>query len=150
MNQQFARQTQAMFNGISSARIPDAARDLAEDSIAGMRETYERMNAYAKENGKALEEVMKTAEAGFRALGTNILDNTVANTTAAFDAASAMARAKTFAEAANLHANFIQQQLATASHQSKELFDLSLKVTMQFFESMTRTTTRSFETSQPK
>jgi hypothetical protein len=149
MNQQFARQTQALFNGVSSARIPDAARDLAEDSIAGMRETYERMNAYAKENGKALEEVMKTAEAGFRALGTNILDNTVANTTAAIDAATAMARAKTFAEATNLHANFVQQQLATASHQSKELFDLYLRAATQIFESMTRATTRSFEASQP-
>ena len=93
MNQQFARQSEAMFNGVSSVHIPDAARDLAEDGIAGMRETYKRFHAYAKENGKAFEEVMKTAEAGFRALGTNILDNTVANTGAAFDAATAMARA---------------------------------------------------------
>jgi hypothetical protein len=149
-NQQFARQTQAMLNAVSVARIPDATRDLAEDSIAGMRETYERMNTYAEENGKALEEVMKTAEAGVRAIGANIFDNTIANTTAAFDAATAVARANTLAEAAQLQANFVQQQLATASHQSKELFDLSLKVTMQFFESMTRATTRSFEASQPK
>lgn len=150
MNQQFAPQALAMFNGLSSARIPDAARDLTEDSIAGMRETYERMNAYAKENGKAFEEVMKTGEAGVRAIGANILDNTVANTTAAFDAATAMARAKTFAEATNLHANFVQQQLATASHQSKELFGLYLRAATQIFESMTRATTRSFEASQPK
>ena len=73
----------------------------------------------AKDNVKVLEEVMLATHAGAKAIGEKVLQNSVVNTEAAFDAAQAIARAKTFPEAARLQANFVQQQLAVASSQTK-------------------------------
>jgi hypothetical protein len=56
-----------------------------------------------------------------------------------------MARARTFPEIARLHANFWQQQFAVVGSQSKELFELSSKVTKQALETVGSATTKSFE-----
>ena len=80
-----------------------------------------------------------------RAIGEKVLQNSVVNTEAAFDAAQAIARAKTFPEAVRLQANFVQQQLAVASSQTKELFELSTKVAKQTFETLNVAATKGFE-----
>jgi hypothetical protein len=56
-----------------------------------------------------------------------------------------MARARTFPEIARLQANYWQQQFAVAGSQSKELFELSNKVTKQALETVGAATTKSFE-----
>ena len=67
------------------------------------------------------------------------------NTEAAFDAAQAIVRAKTIPEAARLQADFVQQQLAVAGAQTKELLELSTKVAKQTFEINNAAATKSFE-----
>ncbi|MGK3847834.1 phasin family protein, partial [Enterococcus faecium] len=88
------------------------------------------------DNAKAVEEVVLASTAGNKAIGEKIFQNTVANTEAAFDAAQAIARAKTLPEAAQIQAKFLQQQMTIAGTQTKELFELSTKVAKQAFESM--------------
>ena len=145
MNEQFARQAQEMFNVAKDARIPENMQVFAEESVAKTREAYQKINAVAKDGVKVIEEVMLTAHAGARALGEKVLTNTAANTEAAFDAAQAIARARTLPEAARLQADFVQQQLAIASAQTKELFEMSAKVARQTFESMNSATSKTFE-----
>ena len=84
------------------------------------REAYNK-SAPWRDNVKVLEEVMLATHAGAKAIGEKVLQNSVVNTEAAFDAAQAIARAKTFPEAARLQANFVQQQLAVASSQTRAL-----------------------------
>ncbi|MGE8940299.1 phasin family protein [Leptospira interrogans] len=145
MNEQFTRQAQEIFNAAKDARIPENVQAFAEESVAKTRDAYQKFNTAAKDNAKVMEEVMLSAHAGARALGEKIMTNTAANTEAVFDAAQALARARTLPEAARLQADFVQQQMAAASAQTKELFELSTRVARQTFESMNAATTKTFE-----
>jgi len=143
MNEQFTHQAQEMFSAAKEARIPENVQAMAEQSVAKSRETYQKLNAAAKDGVKMLDEVVTTAQAGARALGEKVLTNTAANTEAAFEAAQAIARARTLPEAARLQSDFIQQQLAVASTQTKELFELSTKIAQQTFECMNAAASRT-------
>ena len=145
MNEQFTRQAQEIFNAAKDARIPENVQAFAEESVAKTRDAYQKFNTAANDNAKVMEEVMLNAHAGARALGEKIMTNTAANTEAVFDAAQALARARTLPEAARLQADFVQQQMAAASAQTKELFELSTRVARQTFESMNAATTKTFE-----
>lgn len=141
----FARQAQDMFAAAKDAKIPENIQHFAEESVSKTREIFHKMNAAARDNAKAVEEVVLASTAGNKAIGEKIFQNTVANTEAAFDAAQAIARAKTLPEAAQIQAKFLQQQMTIAGTQTKELFELSTKVAKQAFESMNQVATRSFE-----
>jgi len=91
------------------------------------------------------EEMLLATHAGYKAIGEKMLHNTTVNTESAFDAASAMSKAKTVPEAMRLQADFMQQQFAVASAQAKELMELSTKVSQQTFETINQTATKSFE-----
>lgn len=137
--------TQGFYNAAKNGRIPENLQALAEDSVVRTRDAYNKINTAAKGGAKAMEEVMLTAHAGVKAIGEKVLHNTAANTEAAFEAAQAMARARTLPEAARLQADFMQQQLAAAGAQTKELFELSTKLMKQTFDTMSMAATKSFE-----
>jgi phasin len=145
MNEHFTRQTQELFNAARDVRIPDNFQAFAEESVTKSREAYQKINSAAKDSVKVLEEVVLTAQAGAKALGEKVINNASANTEAVFDAAQAIARARTLPEAARLQADFIQQQFAIASSQTKELFELSAKVAKQTFDTINAASTKGFE-----
>lgn len=145
MNDQFTRQAQDMFAAAKEARIPENVQAFAEESVIKTREAYAKAQAVTKDGVKVAEDVVLAATAGAKALGEKMLHNTTVNTEAAFDAAQAIARAKTLPEAARLQANFVQQQMAVAGAQTKELFELSTKIAKQTFETMNAATTKAFE-----
>ena len=142
---QFTRQAQDMFNAAKEARIPENVQAIAEEGVAKTREAYSKISAVTKDNAKVVEEVLLAAQAGAKSIGEKVLHNTAVNTEAAFDAAQAIARARTIPEAARLQADFVQQQLAVAGAQTKELLELSTKVAKQTFESYNAAATKSFE-----
>lgn len=143
--QDFTRQAQEIFASGKDAKVPENLQAFAEESVAKTRETYSKFSAAAKDSAKAFEDLLLTAQAGAKSIGEKIAANTAANTEAAFDAAQAIARAKTFPEIARLQANYLQQQFAVASTQTKELFELSSKVAKQTFETLNATASKSFE-----
>ena len=108
-------------------------------------EAYQKLNSVAQENVKTTEEIVLAAHAGTKAIGEKVMSNAVANTEAMFDAAKAMARAKTLPEAARMQADFFQQQTTAASTQTKELFELSAKVAKQTFDTINSAAAKSFE-----
>ncbi len=145
INDQFTRQAQDMYNAAKDARIPENVQHMAEEGVAKTREAYQKINAATKDGAKVAEDVMVAAQAGAKTLGEKILHNTMANTESLFDAAQAIARARSIPEAAKLQADFMQQQFAAVGAQSKEFFELSTKLARQTFESMNTATTKSFE-----
>ncbi len=118
---------------------------MAEEGVAKTREAYQKINAATKDGAKVVEGVMVAAQAGVKTLGEKVLHNTMANTESLFDAAQAIARARSIPEAAKLQADFMQQQFAAVGAQSKEFFELSTKLARQTFETMNSATTKSFE-----
>jgi len=141
----FTRQAQDMLSAAKEARIPENVQAFAEDSVAKSREAYTKMNAATQDGVKAMQEVMLAAQAGAKTFGEKVLQTASVNAEAAFDAAEAMAKAKTLPEMARLQASFVQQQLAAASAQTKEFFELSNKIGRQTLESMNAAATKSFE-----
>ncbi len=145
MNDQFTRQAQEMFSAAKDARIPENIQAIAEDGVAKTREAFDKMQAASKDGVKTLENVMLTAQAGARSIGEKVLRNVEVNTEAAFDAAEAIARAKTVPEVLKLQTSFLQQQMTASANQTKELFELSAKVAQQTFETMNAAAAKSFE-----
>ena len=145
MNEQFTRQAQDMFRAAQDAKIPESIQAMAEDGVSKTREAYHKLQSATKDQVKVVEEFVLAAQAGAKAIGEKVIENTAANTEAAFDAARAMARARSLPEAARLQADFLQQQMAIASSQTKELLELSTRVTRQAFESVNAAAVRSFD-----
>lgn len=143
--QDFTRQAQEMFSAGKDSKIPENVSAFAEDAVAKSRDAYNKIATATKDNAKVVEDVVLTAQAGAKSISEKMLANTLSNTEAMFDAAQAIARAKTFPEVARLQANFWQQQFANAGVQSKELLELSSKVAKQTFETVGSATTKSFE-----
>lgn len=145
MNDQFTRQAQEIFAAAKDARIPENVQAIAEDSVQKTREAYGKFTTVAKDGAKVFEDVVLTAQAGAKTIGEKVLRNAEINTEAAFDAAQAIARAKTIPEVARLQTSFLQQQLAVAGAQTKELFELSTKIAQQTLETMNSAATKTFE-----
>lgn len=145
MNDQFTRQAQEMFAAAKDARIPENVQAIAEDTVAKTREAYAKMNTVAKDSARALEDVMLAAHVGAKTIGEKVLRNVETNTEAAFEAAHAIARAKTLPEVARLQQTYFQQQMTAATAQTKEFFELSAKVAQQTFETMNSAAVKSFE-----
>jgi len=148
MNEQFTRQAQEMFNAAKDGRIPDNVQAMAEDNVAKVREAYQKMNSVTKDGAKVVEDVVLATQAGVKAIGEKVLTNTTANAEAVFDAAAAIARARSLPEAARLQADFFQQQFAAAGAQTKELFELSTKVMKQTFETINTAASKSFDAAK--
>jgi hypothetical protein len=145
MNDQFTRQAQDMFAAAKEARIPENVQAFAEESVAKSRDAYAKMNAAALDGAKAAEEIFLAAQAGAKSFSDKLMHAASVNAEAAFDAAEAMAKAKTFPEIARLQAEFVKQQLAAASSQTKEFFELSSKISRQTLESMNSVASKTFD-----
>ena len=145
MNDQFTRQAQDMFAAAKEARIPENVQAFAEESVAKTRDAYSKMNAATQDSVKAVEEIVLAAQAGAKSFSEKFIHAATTNAEAAFDAAEAIARAKTLPEVARLQADFFKQQMAAASAQTKEFFELSSKISRQTLESMNSAASKSFE-----
>ncbi len=145
MNDQIRRQTEQFMNAAKDARIPEQFQVMAEEGVTKSREAFDKVSAAAKDQAKVAEDLMLATQAGARAIGAKIVDNTMSNTTALFDAAQAIARAKSLPEATRLQAEFMQKQFALAGAQTQELFELSTRIAKQSFESASSVATKTFD-----
>ncbi len=145
MNDQFTQQTKEFFEAAKDARIPENVQAIAEDAVEKSRTAFEKVQVASKDNVKAVEELVSATTDGAKTIGEKVLRNTELNAEAAFDAAEAIARAKTLPEIARLQSSFIQQQMAVAGAQTKELFELTTKVAQQSFETVNAISTKTFE-----
>lgn len=145
MNDAFTRQAEQFFSAAKDARVPENVQTMMVDGVSKSREAYEKAASVMQDQAKTAEDVLLAGQAGARTIGSKMLENTVRNTDAAFDAAQAIAGAKTLPEAARLQAEFMQKQMAIASAQTRELFELSARIAQQTFATVNTAATRSFE-----
>lgn len=134
LNGEFAKQTEEFFRAATSVGMPESLKALAEDSVAKSRETCEKFAAAARDASNAFSKVGETTSEGIREIGEKALANFSKNTTAAFDAAEAVMRAKSLPEAAQLQVDFVRSQLAKSNEQAREMLELSARIGRQAFE----------------
>lgn len=145
MNEQFTRQAEQFFSAAKDARVPENVQAMMADGVAKTREAYEKASSVAQDQAKVAEEILLAGQAGAKSIGSKLIENTVTNAEAAFDAAQAIARARTLPEAARIQAEFMQKQMTTAGAQTRELFELSSRIAQQTFASFNAAASKSFE-----
>lgn len=150
MNEHFKQQAEQFMNAAKEARIPEQVQVMAADTVAKSREAFDQAAGNMKDQAKVAEELMLTTQAGAKAIGAKLVDNTLTNAQAAFDAAEAMAKCRSFAEVAQIQASFMQKQFAIAGVQTKEIVELSAGITRQTFESAGAAAAKPFDGAKRK
>jgi hypothetical protein len=135
-------QTEKFFR---SACAPGVMQSVMQDTIAKSREFYSTRTAAALDGAKALTELADTVWSSTKMLNDKIIHNATANAEAAFDAAQALAGATSFAEAAMIQREFVQQFFARAAAQSREFFDLSARATQHVIETAQAAVSKSLK-----
>lgn len=144
-HQNFARQAEAFMDAARDGRVPEGVQAVAQEGIARTREAYETAAAASQAAGKAFGEVAEVAGKGALTLAETAAKNVSANVEAAFAAASRVAQARTFPEAARLQVEFAQNQLVKTGEQGRAFLELSAKVARDTIESMTVATEKCLD-----
>jgi hypothetical protein len=145
VNQQPTHQIQSLFAVAVDPRISENFRVMAEHSVARTRQTYDKVKGLAADSAVIVEDVMVAAHTGAKTIAEKALRHAEVNAETAFATACAIARARTLPEIAHLQSSFLQQQVAAAGAQTKELFELSANVTQQAFAALNAASVKTFE-----
>jgi hypothetical protein len=130
---------------LKAARVPEPVQVAMQESVGKSREFYSKAAAATQDGAKVLTELADTAWSSTKMLNAKILENASANAEATFDAAQALARAKSLTEVAKIQTEFIQHITAKAAAQSKEFFDLSARATQHVIESAQAAASKSLK-----
>jgi phasin len=123
------RKTTAQFEALTlDTAFPEAARALAEKTVAQTREAYDRSNAALEAGLDAMEKSFDAAGQGAAALNRKIIDIAQRNLNSGFDLAKSLAGAKNLAQVLELQGAYWRKQFGTLAAQAEEVRALSTKV----------------------
>lgn len=108
--------------------FPEAARDLAEKTVAQTREAYDRSKEALDAGVDAMEKSFDAVGQGAAALNRKIIDIAQRNLNSGFDLAKSLAGAKNLAEILELQGAHWRKQFGTLAAQAEEVRALSTKV----------------------
>jgi phasin len=140
------RKTHGQFEAATiETAFPQAARELAETSVAQTREAYERSK-------NALEAALDTMAKSFDALGQGaaalnrkIIEIAQQNVSSGFDLAKSLATARTLAEIVELRATYWRKQFSALAAQAEDVRALSTKVAADMAAPIKAHVTRSLD-----
>lgn len=101
------------------------------------RKAFDQLQSATREHAAHTDTVIASVQAHGKTIADKLLTHSATNAEATFTAALKMVQAPTLPDAARLHAEFMQSQMAAATAQTQELFQLSTKVatsTMEQFQ----------------
>ena len=107
---------------------PEAARELAEKSLAETREAYERSKSALEAALDTLARSFDSLSQGSAALNRKIIEIAHRNVSSGFDLARSLATAKNIAEVVELRAIYWYKQLSSLAGQAEEVRELSAKL----------------------
>jgi hypothetical protein len=131
MQEQIAGHARDILAAAGRTEVPAELRAVGQDSVAKARKACATWHAAVENGAKVLEDVLLAAQSNAKLVSRKIVDNAVTNANAALEAAEQLACAKTFPEAAQLQAKFVQAQMSVIGEQANALLELSFKVTKQ-------------------
>jgi hypothetical protein len=123
----------------------EPVQSVMQDGVGKSGEVYSNAATATQDGTKVLTDLADLAWSNTKMLNDKIIQNATANAEAVFDAALAVARAKSFSEAARIQSEFVQQLTAKAVAQSKELFDLSSRSTQHVIENAQAAASKSLK-----
>jgi hypothetical protein len=132
---------------LKDMRVPENIQAVAQQGVAASKEAYSKAVAVAQDGAKVMSEIADTAWASTKILNEKIVQNVAANAEAAFNAAQAIAIAKTLPEIAKLQSEFVQKLAAQTTEQTRELLDLSTRATQHLFETAQSAAAKSFKST---
>jgi hypothetical protein len=146
VNKQFGKQAFEQAEKLfKEARVPENVQAMAQQGVAASKELYAKTSAAAQDGAKVMTEIADTAWGSTKLLNEKVVQNLTANAEAAFDAAQAMASAKSLPEFAKLQSEFVQKLAAQTAEQTKEFLDLSSRATQHLFEKAQAAAARSLK-----
>ena len=137
-----------MFNIGPNGKISENMQSMTDDGIAKGREVLTTFTRLSKHQGKAAQKVMCAAQSGTQAINEAVASNMSANANALFDAAQAIASAKSFDQVVRLQAEFMQKQAAVFAQQTQELVQLATSEMQRTFEATNDAATKSIKKMQ--
>jgi hypothetical protein len=127
--------------------VPENVRAIAQQGVATSKQVYSKAAAAAQDGAKVMNEIADTAWASTKILNEKIVQNMAANAEVAFNAAQAIATAKSLPEITKLQSEFVQTLAAQTTEQTRELLDLSTRATQHLFETAQSAAVKSFKST---
>jgi phasin len=125
--------------------LPEAARELAEKSLAETREAYERSKSALEAALDTLARSFDSLSQGSAALNRKIIEIAHRNVSSGFDLARSLATAKNIAEVVELRAIYWRKQLSSLAAQAEEVRELSAKLAADMAAPIKAHVSRSME-----
>ena len=111
--------------------VPPAFRELADQGVAQVRDTYEKAKAATEKATSQLKEAYTTAAKGATDYNLKVIEIARANTNTAVDNAFELLGAKSLTEFVELSAKHARKQFEAMTAQTKELTEIAQKVTTE-------------------
>jgi len=125
--------------------FPEAARELAEQTVAQTREAYERSKDAVEAALETIERSYDALGQGAAALNRKIIEIAQRNLNSGFDLAKSLATAKTLAEMVELRATYWRKQFSALAAQAEEVRALYTTVAAEMTEPIKAHVTRSLD-----
>jgi phasin len=125
--------------------LPQAARELAEKSLAQTREAYERSKTALEAALDTLARSFDSLGQGSAALNRKIMEIAHRNVSSGFDLARSLATAKNLAEVVELRAVYWREHLSSLAAQADEVRELSAKLATDMAAPIKAHVSRSME-----
>jgi phasin len=121
--------TKGQFEAVTlDTAVPEAARELAEKTVAQTREAYERSKDALEASLQTVDRSYDALSQGAAALNRKIIEIAQRNINSGFDLAKSLATAKTLAEIVELRATYWRKQFTVLAEQAEEVRALYAKV----------------------
>jgi len=112
----------------SAAQATSAFRAIAETSISQAKDTYTKMKTAAEEATGIMETTCANASKGAADYGLKVVEIARTNSNAAFDFATELLGARSFAQAIEISTAHSRRQIEALTEQTRELLSLAQKV----------------------
>ena len=115
--------------GMPAMEVPPAFRDIAENTAAQSKETFEKIKTSAEEATTLLNETAEKTRDGVSEFNAKALDVAKTNTDATLSHVKEVLAVKTFAEVIELQTAFAKSQFDALQGQVKTFQDMTAKLT---------------------
>lgn len=129
-----AESTDPFSSSVIPFQMPEQVRALAEKGVSQARENYTKFKDAAETHNGTVEAVFSTATKGVTDYSAKLLDIVKTNTHSNFDFVQEMIGVKSLSQAMELLTSFTRKQVETATAQTKELAELTQKITAETAE----------------
>ena len=116
---------------LPTMEVPPAFRELADQGVAQVRDTYEKAKAATEQATDQLKEAYTTAAKGATDYNLKVIEIARANTNTAVDNAFELLGVKSLAEFVELSTKHARKQFDVMTAQTRELAEIAQKVTTE-------------------